>query len=386
MPELIQQQRTMQRPGEGIVPPSQPTKEHERYPMRMTHQGFAPAVTGERIAVGDPDRPAFVYNKPGTPMRYPHVLVHSEQDEEHHLALGYKSAGKCSPQEFTRLAQSNAPPIEFHVSVEYPKWVLGKLVKTAEEEAALTGKSKSSEVPGDTPQVDAEVNTLQVWPVAPEINVDAHTPHETDAVAEVTPLTEEDFEIATLEAKIAERREKTERIARLKLELAELEGEAAPVVTLNAAAVSEPLVMKDLVAVVEVSRDIAAAITQAVAAEAAQAGLEGGQVDDEPKARLVVIPATETHIAHLEFVPVAEENVTLPSGLTVRQSSADQPSDDAVISAAVGRQTKEAAKAARAANIKAGIARSKAAKAAAKSEQTLTESVAATTEAEQQHG
>lgn len=253
MPELIQQQRTMQRPGEGIVPPSQPTKEHERYPMRMTHQGFAPAVTGERIAVGDPDRPAFVYNKPGTPMRYPHVLVHSEQDEEHHLALGYKSAGKCSPQEFTRLAQSNAPPIEFHVSVEYPKWVLGKLVKTAEEEAALTGVP----VGGST--------------AAPEINVDAHTPHETDAVAEVTPLTEEDFEIATLEAKIAARREKTERIARLKLELAELEGEAAPVVTLNAAAVSEPLVMKDLVAVVEVSRDIAAAITQAVAAEAAQA-------------------------------------------------------------------------------------------------------------------
>lgn len=254
MPELIQQQRTMQRPGEGIVPPSQPTKEHERYPMRMTHQGFAPAVTGERIAVGDPDRPAFVYNKPGTPMRYPHVLVHSEQDEEHHLALGYKSAGKCSPQEFTRLAQSNAPPIEFHVSVEYPKWVLGKLVKTAEEEAALTGVP----VGGST--------------AAPEINVDAHTPHETDAVAEVTPLTEEDFEIATLEAKIAARREKTERIARLKLELAELEGEAAPVVTLNAAAVSEPLVMKEPVTQVTArTTEEAAEITEAVAAEAAQA-------------------------------------------------------------------------------------------------------------------
>jgi hypothetical protein len=58
--------------------------------------------------------------------------------------MGYVSIGKSSPAAFAEAVRSNAPPIEDHVAVEYPKWIGTKLVKSAEEEAAL--RPPSSEV------------------------------------------------------------------------------------------------------------------------------------------------------------------------------------------------------------------------------------------------
>lgn len=225
MPELIQQ-RTMQRPGEGIVPALQPTQQHQEYPKHMRHAGFAPATTGEEIKSPH----GFTYHKGGTPQRYPPVMVHNVMDEDHHKSLGYETVGTCSPESFARLVASNAPPIETHVAVEYPKWVNGKLVHTAEQEAALTGRAipTSSEAAG-APSIDTEVNTLQVWPSA-------------QGAAGTTPVARvsDDDEIAALEARLAELREKNAEKARRVEELkaaiaAELaEEEADPVAKMHA--------------------------------------------------------------------------------------------------------------------------------------------------------
>ena len=180
MPELInQQQRTLQVPGQGIVTPPGPTRQYQEYPKLMRHPGYAPATIGQEVVH---ESGKFKYYVGGTAQRYPHVLVHSAMDEEHHKSLGYESKGSCSGAEFARMVQTYEPAPTVHVPEEYPKWVQGKLVKTAAEEAALTGKPiETSSEPAGAPALDTEVNTLTVF----------------------KPKSDDD-EIAALEARLAE--------------------------------------------------------------------------------------------------------------------------------------------------------------------------------------
>lgn len=309
MPEVIhQQQRTMQRPGEGIVHATQPTQEHQEYPKHMRHPGFAPAEIGQKVKFGDPEGPGFTYNQGGKPARYPPVLVHHATDEEHHKSLGYVVVGKSSAEAFLKAVQSNAPPIENHVAVEYPKWVNGKLVHSAEEEAKLTGQPMpgSSEAASDAPAVNTEVNT----PVPAGSRVEQ-------------PISDDD-EIAALEARLASIRAKKADMAR---RAAELKAEIAA----------------------ELDED-----------EDEELRLK------EAKPHFVSIPETDTHIGHVEFVPVAEETVVLDTGETVRRPAADQLSDGAVVEAAQAAPVDEKAarKKARSDAIKAGLAKRKADRAA----------------------
>lgn len=301
MPELINQ-RTMLRPGEGIVPPGQPTQQHQEYPKHMRHPGFAPAEVGDKVKFGDPDGPGFVYHRGGKPARYPPVLVRGRDDEEYHLSQGYETIGSCTPEAFARLVQSTAPPIENHVAVEYPKWVGGKLVKSAEEEAALTGKTMSPDAASAEPALNVEMNALE-----------GVTTDHVDRVAARAA----DEEIAALEAKLAALKAK----------------------------------------------------------KAAPDGLGIGFVSGPVEA--VVVPATDTHIAHVEFVST-EEVVTLDTGEMVRREKTAPTAEDVIqgtaimdaVAAEVAQQPpplteKETARLARNAAIKAGIARRKVERAAA---------------------
>lgn len=187
------EQRTMQKPGEGIVPPEQAATQHQEYPKHMVHDGYQPGQLGEVIKFGDQDRPAFTYRAPGTAIRFPPVLVLNEQQEEYHKAQGYRSIGKSDPAAFARAVATAAPQVLDYKPVEYPKMVAGKTVNNAAEEAAALG----------------------LPPPAPP-------------VVELAEKSD-DLEIAELELKLAEARaSKAERIARLKAELAAELGESEP--------------------------------------------------------------------------------------------------------------------------------------------------------------
>jgi hypothetical protein len=154
-------QRVMQTPAQGIVTPAPPTRDHQQYPKHMRHPGYAPATVGDEVKSPH----GFTYYRGGTSQRYPPVLVGNEIDEQYHLSQGYEVVGSCSPESFARLVQQDMTVIEGHEPIEYPKWVNGKLVKSAEEEARLTGQPVpgSSEAAGEAPALDTEVNTLTVF-------------------------------------------------------------------------------------------------------------------------------------------------------------------------------------------------------------------------------
>lgn len=70
------------------------------------------------------------------PARFPPVQVESPDQEEEYAAKGYKPNGNPDPKAFEAL--KTAPPATY-VHEEYPKWVGGKIVNSAEEEAKLLG-------------------------------------------------------------------------------------------------------------------------------------------------------------------------------------------------------------------------------------------------------
>lgn len=273
MPELIQQ-RTMQRPGEGIVPNGQPTKQFQEYPKVMRHDGEAPATMGQKIKFGDPEGPGFVHVRGGLPARYQPVLVYGPDDEEHHKSLGYKTIeGKSSEAAFRRLVQEAAPRMETHVAQEYPKWVNGKLVNSSEEEADLVGKAPPA------PQIVA----------APAAGV--------PAPGHIPPAVSADDEIATLEARIAALKERKAKKAELERELAALEAEEEPPVVAEPEASEEDMEAylakrsKELDAAKPEPVATAAEITEAVAAEAAQADPLADEAAAKKKAKSEAIKA-----------------------------------------------------------------------------------------------
>lgn len=198
-------------PGEGRYSEPAPTSEFSKFPMHMVHPGFSPGTVGEEIKSPH----GFSYHVGGTAIRFPPVLVWTEDQEQQHAAQGYVSIGKSDPAAFAR-AVAEARPIEpDHKPEPYPKWVGGKVANNAEEEARILGVPVASSEPAEAaPSIDTEVNTLEVWPKqAPGLGGGASA----------------EDEIAALEA----------RLAALRASRAE------PIVTLNEDAITEPLVMKE---------------------------------------------------------------------------------------------------------------------------------------------
>lgn len=129
------EQRTLLTPGKGIVRADGPTTEHEEYPKHMVHRGYQPGFVGTKIESPH----GFSYYQGGTPIRFPPVLVMTKDQEEYHASQGYESIGKSDPAAFAKAVAEAAPLVGEYKPEEYPKWVNGKTVNSAEEEAKLRG-------------------------------------------------------------------------------------------------------------------------------------------------------------------------------------------------------------------------------------------------------
>lgn len=227
---MFEPQRTLLMPGQGIVKEPLPVSDHTEYPKHMIHPGYQPASVGTEVRSPH----GFTYFIGGTAIRFPPVLVMDADQEARHAADGYVSIGKSDPAAFARAVAASAPPVTDYKPDEYPKWVNGRVVNSAEEEAELLGlpmPAATSEAPATAPEVDTEVNSLEVQPAPmPGLGGDA---------------SEED-EIAALEAKLAALKAK----------------KAAPIVTLNEKAIDEPLVMKETVTQANTPADVGVALSE----------------------------------------------------------------------------------------------------------------------------
>jgi len=240
---LIEQHREMLVPGQGIVRDRGPTKEYSEFPKHMTHPGFQPGTGDKEHKVMDENGnpTGRVYYSGGRSIRFPPVLVHTEAQEEYHASQGYVTIGKSDAAAFARAVATAVPVPEEHKPIEYPKWSHGKMVNNADEEAehlrdlgidALGRPLASSEPPGD-PVVNAEANTLEVWPAV-------------SGAAAQPPVATEEEEIAALEAR-----------------LAALKAARAPIVSMNQT--TEPIVMKQPALQASAPTDVIEQITQAAA-------------------------------------------------------------------------------------------------------------------------
>lgn len=129
-------QRVMQVPGQGIIPRGRPTIDYKEYPKMMTHPQFQPGKPSPEVKSPH----GFTYHGIGTPVRFSPVLVKTPDDEAYHASLGYESQGKMDPAAFDRaVGNGQIPDQVVYKAIEYPKWVLGKLVHSQEEEDRLTG-------------------------------------------------------------------------------------------------------------------------------------------------------------------------------------------------------------------------------------------------------
>lgn len=154
-------QRVMQVPGQGIIPRGRPTIDYKEYPKMMTHPQFQPGKPSPEVKSPH----GFTYHGIGTPVRFPHVLVKTPDDEAYHASLGYESQGKMDPAAFDRaVGNGQIPDQVVYKAIEYPKWVLGKLVHSQEEEDRLTGVQAAPTVP----DLNTEVKTLLNRPDMPK--------------------------------------------------------------------------------------------------------------------------------------------------------------------------------------------------------------------------
>jgi hypothetical protein len=103
-------------------------QEHQEYPKHMSHP-HSRRATLEKLNPDQPDKRA---NWQGTPDMFPPVLVFNEDQEEEHRSRGYVTLGKSSPEAFASSSAVAAKPD--YVPEEYPKWVNGVLINSADEE------------------------------------------------------------------------------------------------------------------------------------------------------------------------------------------------------------------------------------------------------------
>lgn len=251
---MIEENRELQVPGDGIVRDPGPAKEHLEFPRYMTHDSFRAARLDKEIGVKDEaGRQVGSYYTGAEAQRFAPVLAMTPAQREEHLSYGYKDNGKLDPAAFQRAVSAAAPSTEVYKPIEYPKYHFGRTVfSRAEEEDHLIElninadgsprTAASSEAPSNEPALDTEVNTLEIVSYVERMNPPGAT-----TTADVLPVPSEEDSIEALEAKLAALKAKKERAAQLKAEIAKLETE-------------EPAT--------------AAEITQAVAAEVDQAPVD----------------------------------------------------------------------------------------------------------------
>lgn len=176
---MIEQTREMLLPGAGIARDPGPTKQHEEFPRYMVHPGYQKGAPDKEIKElnenGSPTGRLFY--RGGESIRFAPVLVRNAQDRDFHISQGYEDRGKSDAAAFARLVADAETVPENYKPIEYPKYCFGKIVNDAvEEEARLievnvnkdgTPREASSEAPAAEPSVNAEVNTLDVFPGDP---------------------------------------------------------------------------------------------------------------------------------------------------------------------------------------------------------------------------
>lgn len=77
--------------------------EYQRYPLTMSHPHFQPSVITEVMN-------GVIKDYHGTPVKFPPVVVNTEQDEEYHASQGYEPAGKIDPSAWIRAHETAADP------------------------------------------------------------------------------------------------------------------------------------------------------------------------------------------------------------------------------------------------------------------------------------
>ena len=123
--------------------------EFQEYPMWMTHPNFKPS----KMVKLDPDKPDNKSEWMGTAPVCPPVSAIDQANEEYYAAQGYVRAGKMDPSAWVQ-AQTDGPGVDYEPA-QYPKWVNGTLVGSAEEEAALEEQIPEAPV-ADTPPPDVQ--------------------------------------------------------------------------------------------------------------------------------------------------------------------------------------------------------------------------------------
>lgn len=268
--DLIEQHREMLQPGQGIVRDPGPNKQHEEFPRYMVHPGYQKGAPDKEIKElnenGSPTGRLFY--RGGESIRFAPVLVRNAHDRDFHLSQGYEDKGKSDAAAFARQVADAETVPENYKPIEYPKYCFGKIVNDAvEEEARLievnVNKDGTPREAAAEPALNAEANPLERLP--------SDDPRRNTIALLNGPVSEED-EIAALEAKLAALKAK----------------KAEPIVTLNEASITEPLVMKE--PAMQVTGQSAAEIAQAVAAEAASAEIDAKAEKNE--ARIKKIRAT----------------------------------------------------------------------------------------------
>lgn len=91
----------------------------QEYPKQMNHPNYRPAVvSGYRR---NPDGSA-VNDPPGTPAKFPPVVVNNVDQEQDYASKGYLPAGVSDPQAYLRATIGAETPGVYKFQ-EYPKWM-----------------------------------------------------------------------------------------------------------------------------------------------------------------------------------------------------------------------------------------------------------------------
>jgi hypothetical protein len=192
----------LQQHADAIVRGAPPERVHQKYPRHMTHPAYTPGSIGTEVKSPG----GFTYHVGGTPIRYAPVLVMDEGQEEYYKSQGYVTQGESDPAAFAAAVATMRPAGEEYEPQEYPKWVGGKLVQNAEEEARAArerrvqlGIEEPAEKPGDDP-TPKEPPPQESTPPAPEKTTPPDEPEPQPAAAQ-SAVTER---IAALEGSLSE--------------------------------------------------------------------------------------------------------------------------------------------------------------------------------------
>jgi hypothetical protein len=92
-----------------------------KFPVLLKHPGFQPAIISTELSI------------PGRSVRFPPVMVNSQNEVDYYQAQGYEVTDKIDPRYFEPVA-GDAPT---YVNQRYPSWEHGVLVKDETQHRAL---------------------------------------------------------------------------------------------------------------------------------------------------------------------------------------------------------------------------------------------------------